>query len=136
MEMNFAQYRLKTRKIWVHHYDPEIKWKSVVHQSVQQFTAIKKINSSSLRKKSDMTTFWDSNSIVFIDILKKGTKAEEQNQKGSQPQNTTSKPHIGVQMQEATEDLPLTVLLHPQYSPNLVPGNFHLLCKFILDMYT
>jgi hypothetical protein len=27
-------------------------------------------------------------------------------------------------------------LLHPQYSPNLVPGNFHLLCKFILDMYT
>jgi hypothetical protein len=39
-------------------------------------------------------------------------------------------------MQEATEDLPLTILPHPQYSPDLVPCNFHLLQTFILDMYT
>jgi len=130
---------------WLHHYQPETtqassQWK---HKESPTPTKLKVVPSVS---KVMVTMFWDMRGVLLVEfqehgrtvnassycsLLERHKTAIRTKRKGMLTQGVillhdNARPHTARLTLETVEQLGLEVLLHPPYSPDLAPSDYHL----------
>jgi histone-lysine N-methyltransferase SETMAR len=151
---NFLERLLTVDETWIHHFDPESR-----EQSKQWLTRgcnppLKAKVVPSLGKVM-ATVFWDASGIVHIDYLERGVtinaeyysnllqndvrsalRRKRPGKLSSTPLllHDNARPHTAKRTLEVVENLGWEILLHPPYSPDLAPSDFHLFPSLKKDL--
>jgi len=130
---------------WLHHFDPETKRQSMEWHHVTS-PRTKKFKSVPSAGKIMATVFWDSEGVILVDIMAKGTTINSdayvqtlkklyarlrrvrpnRQMKDVLLQHDNARPHTSLRTMETIATFGWTVLPHPPYSPDLAPSDFHL----------
>ena len=127
----------------VHHYDPENKRQSMEYHH-KESPQPKKFKTQVSAGKVMLTVFWNSERVILADFLEKETlnpqhyietlAAFKRRSKRIGIINETllqhdARPHTSAATRDAIQRLDFSLLPHPPYSPDLAPGDFHLIPK-------
>lgn len=136
---------------WVHHYDPEGKRASMEFRHPSS-PRVRKFKTQSSAGKVMLTTFWDSEGIVYTEYLPKGTTVNSNRYcetlqklkariRRIRPNrivfllhHDNARPHCSHQTIEKIQRLKFELINHAPYSPDLAPSDFHLFPKMKEDL--
>ena len=142
---DFLKKIITDDQTWVHHYDPENKRQSIEYHH-KESPQLKKFKTQASAGKVMLNVFWNSELVVLADFLQKETTINSQHyietitalkrrieQTGMRNetllQHDNTRPHTSAATRDAIQRLDFSVLLHPPYSPDLAPSDFHLFPK-------
>jgi len=135
---------------WVHHYDPENKRQSMEYRlkeySHKESPQPKKFKTQASAGKVMLTGFWNSERVIIAGFLEIETTTSSEHyietltalkrrikrigiRNETLLQHDHIRPHTTAATRDAIQCLDFSVLLHPPYSPDLAPSDFHLFQK-------
>ena len=141
----FLQRIVTGDETWVHHFEPESKRASMEwHHPTSPCS--KKFKSQQSAGKVMVAVFWYSVGVILVDFMSKGAtinsdvyintlKKLKARIQRVQPtlemakvllQHDNARPHTSHKACEIISSFGWTTILHPPYSPDLAPSNFHL----------
>lgn len=145
---NFLSRFVTMDETWVHHFDPETKqqssqWKRPSSPTPKKFRAVASAG------KVMASIFWDSEGILLIDYLERGTtitgqyyaalipklrnaikeKRRGKLRRGVLFHHDNAPAHSSAVAMAAIQQAGFELVDHPPYSPDLAPSDFHLFPK-------
>jgi hypothetical protein len=142
---NLLQWIVTGDETWVHHYQPETKWKSMQWKRLTSPVA-KKFKTKPSAGKLMSTIFWNSQgpiledylehgttvtSATYCDMLRRGLKSAICSKRRGRPTegfqllHDNACPHTVAHTSETLRKLKWGVMQHPAHSPHLAPSDFH-----------
>jgi histone-lysine N-methyltransferase SETMAR len=142
---NFLSRIVTGDETWVHHFEPESKRASLEWRHPYS-PRTKKFKTQQSAGKIMATVFWDVSGPILVEFTPKGTtinsdryietlKKLKARLKRVRPhldmskvllQHDNARPHTSLKTREAITSLGWTTLVHPPYSPDLAPSDYHL----------
>ncbi len=142
----FLEKIITCDETWIHHFEPESKRQSMVWKHPDS-PSVKKFKSRPFANKVLLTVFWDMRRPIYCHYLEdRQTVNSESSSKelrdelrlairekrrglikrGVILQHNNVPPHAAHLTRGTLEELGWEVLIHPLYSPDLAPSDFHL----------
>ena len=141
----FLSRIVTTDETWVYHYEPESKRQSMEWKHTAS-PVKKKFKSQRTTRKVMLTVFWDRQGPITLDFKSQGNNVNSQNycellavvkqdiknkrrgllSRGVVFHQDNARPHTAARTMAKIEELGWEVLVHPPYSPDLAPSDFHL----------
>ena len=145
---NFLSRVVTGDETWVYYYDPPSKFESMEWKHVGS-PRTKKFKVSRTTKKVMATVFWDTDGVIHIDYLPRGTtmngqyyadllvrlresikeKRRGKIRRGVLLQQDNAPVHSSKVAMQSVRDCGFELLPHPPYSPDLAPSDFFLFYK-------
>ena len=145
---NFLSRVVTGDETWVHYYDPPSKFESMEWKHAGS-PRTKKFKVSRTTKKVMATVFWDTDGVIHIDYLPRGTtmngqyyadllvrlresikeKRRGKIRRGVLLQQDNAPVHSSKVAMQSVRDCGFELLPHPPYSPDLAPSDFFLFSK-------
>jgi histone-lysine N-methyltransferase SETMAR len=143
---NFYDRLITTDETWIHYYEPESKEQSKQWLPRGSNPPLKAKTTSSFGKVM-ATVFWDGSGVILIDYLQKGASINSayyanllehdlrEALRKKRPGKLKSVPlllhdnassHTAKHTQDILQRMKWEILMHPPYSPDLAPSDFHL----------
>ena len=145
---NFLSRVVTGDETWVYYYDPPSKFESMEWKHAGS-PRTKKFKVSRTTKKVMATVFWDTDGVIHIDYLPRGTtmngqyyadllvrlresikeKRRGKIRRGVLLQQDNAPVHSSKVAMQSVRDCGFELLPHPPYSPDLAPSDFFLFSK-------
>ena len=145
---NFLSRVVTGDETWVHYYDPPSKFEYMEWKHAGS-PRTKKFKVSRTTKKVMATVFWDTDGVIHIDYLPRGTtmngqyyadllvrlresikeKRRGKIRRGVLLQQDNAPVHSSKVAMQSVRDCGFELLPHPPYSPDLAPSDFFLFSK-------
>ena len=145
---NFLSRVVTGDETWVYYYDPPSKFESMEWKHAGS-PRTKKFKVSRTTKKLMATVFWDTDGVIHIDYLPRGTtmngqyyadllvrlresikeKRRGKIRRGVLLQQDNAPVHSSKVAMQSVRDCGFELLPHPPYSPDLAPSDFFLFSK-------
>ena len=145
---NFLSRVVTGDETWVYYYDPPSKFESMEWKHAGS-PRTKKFKVSRTTKKVMATVFWDTDGVIHIDYLPRGTtmngqyyadllvrlresikeKRRGKIRRGVLLQQDNAPVHSSKLAMQSVRDCGFELLPHPPYSPDLAPSDFFLFSK-------
>ena len=145
---NFLSRVVTGDETWVYYYDPPSKFESMKWKHAGS-PRTKKFKVSRTTKKVMATVFWDTDGVIHIDYLPRGTtmngqyyadllvrlresikeKRRGKIRRGVLLQQDNAPVHSSKVAMQSVRDCGFELLPHPPYSPDLAPSDFFLFSK-------
>ena len=145
---NFLSRVVTGDETWVYYYDPPSKFESLEWKHAGS-PRTKKFKVSRTTKKVMATVFWDTDGVIHIDYLPRGTtmngqyyadllvrlresikeKRRGKIRRGVLLQQDNAPVHSSKVAMQSVRDCGFELLPHPPYSPDLAPSDFFLFSK-------
>ena len=145
---NFLSRVVTGDETWVYYYDPPSKFESMEWKHAGSLRT-KKFKVSRTTKKVMATVFWDTDGVIHIDFLPRGTtmngqyyadllvrlresikeKRRGKIRRGVLLQQDNAPVHSSKVAMQSVRDCGFELLPHPPYSPDLAPSGFFLFSK-------
>ena len=145
---NFLSRVVTGDETWVYYYDPPSKFESMEWKHAGS-PRTKKFKVSRTTKKVMATVFWDTDGVIHIDYLPRGTtmngqyyadllvrlresikeKRRSKIRRGVLLQQDNAPVHSSKVAMQSVRDCGFELLPHPPYSPDLAPSDFFLFSK-------
>ena len=145
---NFLSRVVTGDETWVYYYDPPSKFESMEWKHAGS-PRTKKFKVSRTTKKVMATVFWDTDGVIHIDYLPRGTtmngqyyadllvrlresikeKRRGKIRRGILLQQDNAPVHSSKVAMQSVRDCGFELLPHPPYSPDLAPSDFFLFSK-------
>ena len=145
---NFLSRVVTGDETWVYYYDPPSKFESMEWKHAGS-PRTKKFKVSRTTKKVMATVFWDTDGVIHIDYLPRGTtmngqyyadllvrlresikeKRRGKIRRGVLLQQDNAPVHSSKVAMQSVRDCEFELLPHPPYSPDLAPSDFFLFSK-------
>ena len=145
---NFLSRVVTGDETWVHYYDPSSKFESMEWKHAGS-PRTKKFKVSRTTKKVMATVFWDTDGVIHIDYLPRGTtmngqyyadllvrlresikeKRRGKIRRGVLLQQDNAPVHSSKVAMQSVRDCGFELLPHPPYSPDRAPSDFFLFSK-------